>query len=114
MPPDRKPATPSEATARTSHRKLTRPDLLEMYRIMVLSRLLDERIWLLNRQGKAAIVASAQGHEAAQVALARATDPARDHYLIYYRELTTMLAVGMTPLEILKGFLCRDGEPLSG
>lgn len=94
--------------------KLTGADLVEMYRVMVLSRVLDERVWLLNRQGKAAIVASAQGHEAAQVACVWATDPSRDHYLIYYRELTTLLALGVTPLELLKGFLARDGEPLSG
>ena len=56
---------------------LTDDDLLEMYRVMVLSRTLDERIWLLNRQGKAAIVASAQGHEAAQIGAVRATGPAR-------------------------------------
>ena len=42
-------------------------DLLEMYSTMVLVRTLDERIWLMNRQGKAAIVASSQGHEAAQL-----------------------------------------------
>jgi 2-oxoisovalerate dehydrogenase E1 component alpha subunit len=115
MPADRTPSAPlRSATPEPRPGKLTATDLVDMYRIMVLSRVLDERIWLLNRQGKAAIVASAQGHEAAQVALARATDPARDHYLIYYRELTTLLALGMTPLELLKGFLCRDGEPLSG
>ncbi len=28
---------------------LTDDDLLEMYRVMVLSRNLDERVWLLNR-----------------------------------------------------------------
>ena len=32
------------------------PDLLSMYRRMVLCRTLDERIWMLNRQGKAATV----------------------------------------------------------
>ena len=41
--------------------------LLEIYGKMVLSRTLDERIWMLNRQGKAAIMASSQGHEAAQI-----------------------------------------------
>ncbi|GIT19139.1 MAG: hypothetical protein CM1200mP39_19450 [Dehalococcoidia bacterium] len=46
--------------------------MVELYRIMVLSRYLDERVWLLNRQGKAAIAASAQGHEAAQVACVEA------------------------------------------
>jgi len=93
---------------------LTDDDLLEMYRTMVLSRTLDERVWLLNRQGKAAIVASAQGHEGAQIGAVKASDPTRDHYLIYYRELCTMIALGVTPTEMLLGFLAREGEPLSG
>ena len=93
---------------------LTDVDLLEMYRTMVLSRTLDQRIWQMNRQGRAAIVASAQGHEAAQVGAVKALDPDRDRFYIYYRELTTMLALGVTPLELLLGFLAKDGEPLSG
>ncbi len=93
---------------------LTDADLLEMYRTMVLSRTLDQRIWQMNRQGRAAIVASAQGHEAAQVGAIRALDPERDRFYIYYRELTTMLALGITPLELLLGFLAKEGEPLSG
>ena len=93
---------------------LTDTDLLEMYRTMVLSRKLDQRIWQMNRQGRAAIVASAQGHEAAQVGAIRALDPERDRFYIYYRELTTMLALGVTPLELLLGFLAKEGEPLSG
>jgi TPP-dependent pyruvate/acetoin dehydrogenase alpha subunit len=48
--------------------------LLEIYRQMVRCRFMDERVWLLNRQGKAAIVASAQGHEACQVASVWALD----------------------------------------
>lgn len=88
-------------------------DLLQMYRTMVLSRVLDERVYQLNRGGKAAIFGSAQGHEAAQVGAVRATDPARDHYLIYYRQLTAMLALGTTPLEMLLAFLAREGEPMS-
>ena len=46
---------------------LTAEDLLDIYATMVLIRTLDERIWAMNRQGKAAIVASSQGHEAAQL-----------------------------------------------
>ena len=87
--------------------------LVELYRTMVLSRYLDERIWLLNRQGKAAIAASAQGHEAAQVAFIEATDPSKDHYVTYYRDLTAMIALGSTPEEILRGFLAKEGEPMS-
>lgn len=87
---------------------------MAMYRTMVLSRLLDERVWLLNRQGKVGIAASAQGHEAAQAAVIQALDPSRDHFLIYYRQFTAMLALGTTPLELLSGFLAKASEPLSG
>ena len=93
---------------------LSRERLLDAYRTMCLSRALDIRIWTLNRQGKAAIAASAQGHEAAQVATVMATDPTRDRYLIYYRQLTAMLMLGTTPTEMLVQFLARDGEILSG
>ncbi|MEX0762306.1 MAG: thiamine pyrophosphate-dependent dehydrogenase E1 component subunit alpha [Dehalococcoidia bacterium] len=92
---------------------LSTEDLVSMYKTMVLSRALDERVWLLNRQGKAAIAASAQGHEAAQVASVKAMDPGRDHFLIYYRQFAAMLALGTTPLEQLLGFLGKQGEPMS-
>lgn len=92
---------------------MSRDDLLQLYRTMRLSRTLDQRIWQLNRQGKAAIAASAQGHEAAQAAIVHASDPTRDHYLIYYRQLTAMLCLGTTPVEMLRQFLAKDGEIMS-
>ena len=88
--------------------------LLEMYGKMVLSRTLDERIWMLNRQGKAAIVASSQGHEAAQIGSVYALRRGTDQFYIYYRDLAVMLTLGMTPLEIMLGFTAKVGEPLSG
>ena len=94
--------------------QLTDSDMLEMYRRMVLSRTLDERIWMLNRQGKAAIVASSQGHEAAQIGSVWALRKGVDQFYIYYRDLAVMLMLGMTPVEIMSGFLAKKGEPLSG
>ena len=88
--------------------------LLSMYRQMVLCRTLDERIWLLNRQGKAAIMASAQGHEAGQIGSARALRKGRDQFYIYYRDMAVLLTAGVTPKEIMLGFLAKAGEPLSG
>lgn len=88
--------------------------LLDMYRQMVLSRTLDERIWMLNRQGKAAIVASSQGHEAGQIGSVYALERGKDQFYIYYRDLAVMLTLGMTPEEILLGFTAKAGEPLSG
>ena len=88
--------------------------LVEMYRQMVLVRTLDERIWMLNRQGKAAIVASSQGHEAGQIGSVWALERGKDQFYIYYRDLAVMLTLGMTPVEIMSGFLAKAGEPLSG
>ena len=88
--------------------------LLEIYGKMVLSRTLDERIWMLNRQGKAAIMASSQGHEAAQIGSVYALRRGTDQFYIYYRDLAVMLTLGMTPREIMLGFTAKVGEPLSG
>lgn len=93
---------------------LSNDTLLDMYAKMTLSRALDERIWMLNRQGKAAIVASSQGHEAAQIGSAYALRRGTDLFYIYYRDLAVMLTLGMTPREIMLGFTAKDGEPLSG
>ena len=85
-----------------------------MYRQMLLCRTLDERVWMLNRQGKAAIVASAQGHEAAQISSVHALRPGCDLFYTYYRDLAVLLALGMTPAEVMLGFLAKDGERMSG
>ena len=107
------------ATAKRGEKQVAshQPDpetLLDMYRQMVLSRTLDERIWMLNRQGKAAIVASSQGHEAGQIGSVYALERGKDQFYIYYRDLAVMLTLGMTPAEILLGFMAKAGEPLSG
>ena len=87
---------------------------LEMFRQMVLCRTLDERIWMLNRQGKAAIMASAQGHEAAQIGSVWALRKGVDLFYTYYRDLAVQICLGMTPADIMLGFLARAGEPMSG
>lgn len=95
---------------------LSGEDLLDLYGTMVLVRALDERVWAMNRQGKAAIVASCQGHEAAQLGSVwamRAGAPAHFSFT-YYRDLAVLTAEGLTPTESLLGFLAKDGEPLSG
>jgi 2-oxoisovalerate dehydrogenase E1 component alpha subunit len=69
---------------------------------------------MLNRQGKAAIVASAQGHEAAQIGSVWALRKGVDRFYIYYRDLAVLVSLGMTPTEIMLGFVGKAGEPLSG
>lgn len=84
--------------------------LIEMYRIMVLSRRLDERAWVLHRQGKIAFHISAIGHEACQVAAAFAIQRGIDFVYPYYRDLTLCLAVGLTPLHFMLSLFGKEGE----
>ncbi|MDX1691039.1 MAG: thiamine pyrophosphate-dependent enzyme [Acidimicrobiia bacterium] len=89
-------------------------DLLEMYRLMVLARRLDDRMWALNRQGRAPFVVSSSGHEATQVGTAYALDVSRDWSLPYYRDVAFALALGMTPEEIFLGVFSKATDPSSG
>ncbi len=88
--------------------------MLEMYRYMLLARALDERMWLLNRAGKAPFVISCQGHEAAQVGAAFALERGKDFVLPYYRGLGVVLVIGMTPREVMLAALARAADPNSG
>lgn len=90
------------------------PDLLRIYELMILARSLDERQWILNRQGKAPFVISCQGHEAAQVGSAFALAPGKDWVLGYYRDLGVMLTLGMTPAEVMLGLFARASDPSGG
>lgn len=90
-------------------------DLLDIYAAMVRIRALDERVWILNRQGKAAIVASCQGHEAAQLGSVWALRRhAASHFCFtYYRDMGVCVAQGLTVREVMLGYLAKDGEPMS-
>src|SRR5215468_1584696 len=69
--------------------------LKEMYYYMLLARSLDERMWLLNRQGKAPFVISCQGHEAIAVGTSFALEKGKDWFLPYYRDLAMIVALGV-------------------
>lgn len=87
---------------------------LEMYWTMLLARRLDERAWVLHRQGKIAFHISGIGHEAAQVGAAFALRRGSDWFVPYYRDLAMILALGMTPTEFMLGLMGKKGEPNSG
>ncbi len=88
--------------------------LLDMFWQMLRARRLDERAWVLHRQGKIAFHISGLGHEAIQVAMAFAIRPGYDYVLPYYRDLSLMIALGLTPTEFMLGLFGKAGEPSSG
>ncbi len=94
--------------------KLKKETLREIYWIMLLARRLDERAWVLHRQGKIAFHISGIGHEAAQVGAAFALRRGHDWVLPYYRDLAMTLALGLTAREFALGLMGKKGEPSSG
>ncbi|CEA00106.1 2-oxoisovalerate dehydrogenase subunit alpha [Jeotgalicoccus saudimassiliensis] len=93
---------------------LTETDLQEMYKTMLLSRRLDERMWLLNRAGKLPFVISCQGQEATQVGAAFALDKKVDIINPYYRDLALVTHFGMTPEETMLSAFARGADVQSG
>lgn len=87
---------------------------LEMYWMMLLSRRLDERAWVLHRQGKIAFHISGIGQEAAQVGAAFALRRGEDWFTPYYRDLSLMLCLGYTPRDFMLALMGKKGEPTSG
>jgi 2-oxoisovalerate dehydrogenase E1 component alpha subunit len=85
-----------------------------MYRLMLLARRLDERAWVLHRQGKIAFHISGIGQEAAQVGAALALRRGQDWVAPYYRDLALMLALGLTPRAFVLSLMGKLGEPTSG
>jgi 2-oxoisovalerate dehydrogenase E1 component alpha subunit len=86
----------------------------EMYWTMLLARRLDERAWVLHRQGKIAFHISGIGHEAGQTGAVYALQRGHDWLVPYYRDLAMLLAVGLTPREFMLGLMGKKGEPSSG
>jgi 2-oxoisovalerate dehydrogenase E1 component alpha subunit len=66
---------------------LSNETMLEMFWMMLLSRRLDERAWVLHRQGKITFHISGIGHEAAQVGAAYAIRRGYDWVVPYYRDM---------------------------
>jgi 2-oxoisovalerate dehydrogenase E1 component alpha subunit len=85
-----------------------------MYRDMLRSRELSDRMFALNRQGRAAFAVTGQGHEAAQIGSAYAIKRGTDWVLPYYRDVGVMIALGMSPHDILLGLFAKADDPNSG
>jgi 2-oxoisovalerate dehydrogenase E1 component len=79
---------------------LSPQQMVEIYRLMYLSRRVDDREILLKRQQKIFFQVSGAGHEALQVGAALALRPGYDWFFPYYRDRALCLALGVTPAEM--------------
>src|SRR4029077_1714390 len=108
------PAPQSVEPAVHTRLGLTPARLLEMFEVMLLARILDERQWILNRQGREAFHISCQGHEGSGVGSAFALDGARAAMVPYSRSLAAVVPFGVTPLDVFLSALAKADDPMSG
>jgi 2-oxoisovalerate dehydrogenase E1 component len=97
-----------------AHDGLTRTELLAAYRLMLLSRKIDDREIQLKNQSHAFFQISGAGHEAILVAAGMHLRAGHDWFFPYYRDRALCLALGVTPLEMFLASVGSKDDPASG
>jgi len=112
-------ATPSgsltaPSAAPSGESELTRDELIAAYRLMLLSRRLDDKEIQLKNQSQIFFQVSGAGHEAILVAAGRQMRPGEDWAVPYYRDRAFCLALGVTPYDMLLQGVGSKDDPASG
>ncbi len=111
---------PESADYKISARKndlldgLKKNELINVLRIMHLSRAIDERAMKLLKQGKTFFHMESGGHEAVQTAFGLSIKRGIDWAFPYYRDLSFMLSMGIKPEKIFLHLLARKDDLMSG
>src|ERR1700728_1210105 len=93
---------------------LSPEQMIHIYRLMYLSRRVDDREILLKFQQKIFFQISGAGHEALQIGAAMALRSGYDWFFPYYRDRALCLALGVTPTQMLLQAVGAATDPASG
>ena len=104
------------ATITSAHKlsKLSKDALIHAYRVMYMSRKIDDKEIQLKRQNRAFFQINGVGHEAINVATAMHLKPGVDWFYPYYRDRAFCLQIGLTALDMLLGTVGAKDDPNSG
>ncbi len=89
-------------------------ELLGVYRTMLTSRRLDEKMLTLLKQGKGFFHIGCAGHEATQAAIGSLSRAGEDWFSMYYRDMMMYLMLGGTAEEIMLHHMAKANDPNSG
>ena len=93
---------------------LDREQLLSVYRVMLLSRKIDDKEIQLKNQSQIFFQISGAGHEAVLAAAGLTLKSGYDWFFPYYRDRAFCLQLGVTPLEMLLSAVGSKDDPASG
>jgi 2-oxoisovalerate dehydrogenase E1 component len=101
------------AAAAAVYRGFDRQEIVDDFARACVSRAIDDREITLQKQSRVFFQISGAGHEVLLLALARSLRPGYDWFFPYYRDLALVLALGVTPKDVLLQAVGSADDPSS-